>query len=231
MQSAVDKLDAPVNSIKGLKKALIALVLVLPIILGGAVYYWWSSYLSTPIALNTSFIFDTPRPLAPFNLKDQYGNDFSNSSLQGKWSLFFIGYTSCPDVCPTTLNRLNAAYPELLKVSKDTQIVFVSADPARDTQTKRLDYINFFNKAFKAVSAEHTLLFPFSRDLGFAYAMVGEDQNYQVDHSASYVLVSPKGEKYAVFKTKPTPGELPQITNAELIEDFRKIVKQYNTLN
>jgi protein SCO1/2 len=104
----------------------------------------------------------------------------------------------------------------------------VSADPKRATQAKRLDYINFFNKDFKAVSAEHTDLFPFSRDLGFVYAMVGDDSDYQVDHSASYVLVSPRVEKIAVFKTKPQPGQLPQIINAELIADFAQIVASWH---
>ncbi|MCT7941360.1 SCO family protein [Shewanella holmiensis] len=176
------------------------------------------------IELATGFIYDNPRKLATFSLSDQHGNPFTNQDLQGKWSLFFIGFTSCPDVCPTTLNKLAAAYPELQEISADIQVVFVSADPQRDTQVKRLDYINFFNRDFKAITAEHSQLFPFSRDLGFVYAMVGEGENYQIDHSASYVLVSPTGEKTAVFRAKPKPGLPPQILNEELIADFKKIV-------
>ena len=179
------------------------------------------------LELSTSYVFENLRLLAPFELSDQYGNRFTNANLMGKWNLFFIGFTSCPDVCPTTLNKLSAAYPELLKIADNTQVIFVSADPARDTQVKRLDYINFFNRDFKAVTAEHSHLFPFSRDLGFTYAMVGDGENYQIDHSASYVLVSPNAEKIAVFKTKAQPGENPQILNSELIEDFAKIVSNY----
>lgn len=51
---------------------------------------------------------------------------FGNQQLLGKWSLLFVGFTSCPDVCPTTLNKLNAAYAELQSVSEDIQVVFVS---------------------------------------------------------------------------------------------------------
>lgn len=206
-----------------MKKLVVIGVLVL--LVAGVMAYQMTQ--SRPLDLATSYVFEQPRALAPFTLADQYGNQFTNQSLQGKWSLFFIGYTACPDVCPTTLNKLAAAYPKLKKISDSFQVVFVSADPKRDTQIKRLDYINFFNKEFKAVSAEHTELFPFSRDLGFVYAMVGEDSDYQVDHSASYVLVSPRGEKTAVFKTKPTPGQLPQIINSELISDMNKIVSAW----
>ncbi|OBT05581.1 electron transporter SenC [Shewanella sp. UCD-FRSSP16_17] len=177
------------------------------------------------LALQSSYLFDNPRPLAPFTLHDQLGNEFTNQQLLGKWSLLFVGFTSCPDVCPTTLNKLNAAYAELQSVSKDIQVVFVSVDPDRDTQTKRLDYINFFNRDFKAVTAAHTELFPFTRDLGFAYAMVGDGADYQVDHSASYVLVSPKGEKFAVFKPKQQPGKIPQILNKELVADLKLIIE------
>ncbi|WP_299571368.1 SCO family protein [uncultured Shewanella sp.] len=177
------------------------------------------------LALQSSYLFDNPRPLAPFTLHDQLGNEFGNQQLLGKWSLLFVGFTSCPDVCPTTLNKLNAAYAELQSVSADIQVVFVSVDPDRDSQTKRLDYINFFNKDFKAVTAEHAQLFPFTRDLGFAYAMVGDGAVYQVDHSASYVLVSPKGEKFAVFKPKQQPGKIPQILNKELVADLKLIIE------
>ncbi|MGZ9896894.1 SCO family protein [Shewanella gaetbuli] len=217
-----------------MRKSHVIFVFIL-IGLGGFTYQWFSNSTDTRapqnapltkpnIELATSFIYDNPRPLAPFALDDQYGNRFTNANLQNHWSLFFIGFTSCPDVCPTTLNKLAAAYPELQKITDNIQIIFVSADPQRDTQTKRLDYINFFNRDFKAITADHSQLFPFSRDLGFAYAMVGEGDNYQVDHSASYVLVSPQGEKFAVFKAKPQPGQLPQIINAELIDDFKKII-------
>ncbi|WP_055025416.1 SCO family protein [Shewanella sp. P1-14-1] len=177
------------------------------------------------LSLQSSYLFDNPRPLAPFTLHDQLGNEFGNQQLLGKWSLLFVGFTSCPDVCPTTLNKLNAAYAELQSVSEDIQVVFVSVDPDRDTQTKRLDYINFFNRDFKAVTADHTQLFPFTRDLGFAYAMVGDGADYQVDHSASYVLVSPKGEKFAVFKPKQQPGKIPQILNKELVADLKLIIE------
>ncbi|XBJ50398.1 SCO family protein [Shewanella sp. H8] len=204
---------------------MIAAGLILLALAGGVVYQQTQT---EPMPLATSYVFEQQRALAPFTLADQYGNAFTNQTLQDKWSLFFIGYTACPDVCPTTLNKLAAAYPQLQKIASNVQVVFVSADPKRDTQAKRLDYINFFNKDFKAVSAEHTDLFPFSRDLGFVYAMVGDNNDYQVDHSASYVLVSPRGEKIAVFKPKPQPGQLAQILNAELIADFGQIVQSWH---
>jgi protein SCO1/2 len=177
--------------------------------------------------LSTSYLFPAPKKLAPFTLKDQHGELFSNAQLANKWSLFFIGYTSCPDVCPTTMGKLTAAYPELLK-DVDLQIIFLSVDPQRDSQDRLLSYMNFFNPEFTAATGEHSQLFPLTRDLGFVYAMVGEGQNYQVDHSASMALISPEGTKVAVIKPKSsTPGTLPQILTRELISDIRKITQTH----
>lgn len=179
-----------------------------------------------PIELESGFLFPQAYELAPFELVDQHQQAFTNASLQGKWSLFFIGFTFCPDVCPTTLNKLAAAYPDLNKIAP-LQVVFLSVDPKRDTPDKLLTYVNFFNPEFKAVTGEQTQIFPLTRSLGLTYAMVGEGENYQVDHSAGYVLVSPQGTRVAVFKPTATLGKPPQVLNDEMISDFRKIVAQY----
>ncbi|ABZ74826.1 electron transport protein SCO1/SenC [Shewanella halifaxensis HAW-EB4] len=181
-----------------------------------------------PLALQTSFEYPSPQPLAPFSLIDQHGNTFTNADLNGKWSLFFIGYTSCPDVCPTTMGKLTSAYPSLAQ-GEDLQVIFLSVDPQRDSTSTLESYIRFFNPEFVAVTGEHKQLLPVTRSLGFVYAMVGEGEDYQVDHSASFALVSPKGEKVAIIKPKSkTPGQLPQIKNRDLIHDVNAIIDKYS---
>lgn len=185
------------------------------------------TYQGSEPELTTSYLYPQQRELAPFELTDQNGEVFNNDRLKGKWSLVFIGYTSCPDVCPTTMAKLTAAYQKLAPTI-DMQVVFVSVDPARDTQAKLLDYINFFNSDFVAVTASHASLLPLTRQLGFVYAMVGEGQNYQVDHSASMVLISPEGKRYATIKPQAgSIGQLPQITTTDLIADITELDEHY----
>ncbi|WP_299802840.1 SCO family protein [uncultured Shewanella sp.] len=189
-----------------------------------------SIQLSQPkdLALQTSFEYPAPLPLAPFSLTDQRGNAFSNADLLGKWSLFFIGYTSCPDVCPTTMGKLTSAYAGLNQV-EDVQVIFLSVDPQRDSTATLENYIKFFNPEFIAVTGEHKQLLPVTRSLGFVYAMVGDGDDYQVDHSASFALVSPQGEKVAIIKPKSSsPGKLPQIKNSDLIHDVNAIIDKYS---
>ncbi|MCE9679732.1 SCO family protein [Shewanella sp. AS1] len=209
------------------KKIVMVAIMLLFTVLGGVAATHFSSSSVAQPALSTSFIFPTARPVSAFSLTDQYGQPFDNARLLNKWSLIFVGYTSCPDVCPTTMNKLASVY-KALAGKVDLQVVFISVDPGRDNQQKLLDYINFFNPDFVAATAAHSQLLPLTRELGFVYSMVGEGANYQVDHSASLVLISPKGERYAIIKpSADKAGEIPQIKRQNLIVDLEQINQFY----
>jgi len=179
----------------------------------------------------SALYYQQARSISAFTLTDELGQDFSNTQLQDKWSLVFLGYTSCPDVCPTTLQNLNFIYDDLTAIASNSQVLLVSADPKRDSQAKLAQYIAYFNSDFKALRAEHDVLFPFSRNLGLMYAITSkegdEDESYWVDHSASLVLINPKGKIAAIFKPEQEVGELPSINNDKLVSDYRKIVALY----
>ncbi len=179
------------------------------------------------------------RQISPFTLTDELGQPFHNAQLLDKWSLVFFGYTSCPDVCPTTLQNLNFIYEDLTTIASNSQVLLVSVDPKRDTTEKLEQYIAYFNPNFKALRAEHDVLFPFSRNLGLMYAITSkeaskddvdvpaEDENYWVDHSASLVLINPAGKIAAIFRPEQAVGEVPSIDNDKLLSDYQKIVALY----
>ena len=178
------------------------------------------------------------RPISAFTLTDELGQPFSNTQLLDKWSLVFFGYTSCPDVCPITLQNLNFIYEDLTTIASNSQVLLVSVDPKRDTTKKLEQYIGYFNPNFKALRAEHDVLFPFSRNLGLMYAITSKEENneadiaagnesYWVDHSASLVLINPAGKISAIFKPEQAVGEVPSIDNEKLLSDYQKIVALY----
>ena len=204
----------------------------------GALVYVKSSVLPLP---EYALYYEKHRDVKPFEMTDQNGQVFNNQSLQGKWSWIFFGYTSCPDVCPTTLQELNFSYDALQAISPNNQVILVSVDPSRDSQTVLSQYINYFHPDFLALRAGHEVLFPFARNLGLMYAITdgkdaaahlaqsGESQenvvnNYLVDHSASIVLINPQGKITAIFKPQHKLGELPIVEGEKLISDFAKVV-------
>ena len=85
------------------------------------------------------------REIKPFQLTDHHNQAFTKAQLTDKWSWIFLGYTSCPDVCPTTLQELNFVYDDLKAISANTQVLLVSADPNRDTPKRLAQYIAYFN--------------------------------------------------------------------------------------
>ncbi|MCG7537785.1 SCO family protein [Pseudoalteromonas sp. OOF1S-7] len=171
--------------------------------------------------------YEQPRMLKPFTLQDQHGMPVTAEQLKGQWSLLFLGYTHCPDVCPMTLAKLTNIAAQL-ESYQNLNVWFVAVDPQRDTQEKRKQYIDYFNPDFVAASAPHNILFPFVRDIGLIYAINSSDQpEYYVDHSASIALVNPQAQLEAIFKPEFKVGEVPVINEAQLIKDFKVIVPEY----
>ncbi|WP_372767503.1 SCO family protein [Pseudoalteromonas sp.] len=175
-------------------------------------------------------LYQEARAVKPFILEDQFGKSVSEANLKGQWTLLFLGYTSCPDICPMTLAKLTQVY-EKLSDTYPVNIWFVSVDPKRDVADKRRQYIDYFNSSFTAVSAQHKQLFPFVRNLGLVYAFHddGETENYTVDHSASVTLVDPSGAVRAIFKPEFAKGKVPIIDQSKIIEDLTKIIEYYSS--
>jgi protein SCO1 len=156
------------------------------------------------IAVKQATVLRELRPLPPFVLTDQHGKRFDNTRLQGKWTLLSFGYTNCPDICPTDLAMLAQVDDRLSKASSmpPYQIGFVSVDPARDTPDRLAQYVTYFDPTFLGVTGSEAALRTLTRPLGIIYAKVETKDSaigYVMDHSASIVLLDPKGRYRALF--------------------------------
>ncbi len=190
----------------------------------GALVFLQVSKLPQP---EQALYYQQPRIIKPFELVQHNGQPFKKQQLAGHWSLVFFGYTSCPDVCPTTLQNLGFIYNDLKAIANNSQVLLVTVDPKRDSLSKLNQYINYFNPEFIALRAEHDVLFPFARNLGLMYAISGEGDDYLVDHSASLVLINPNGDIAAIFKPEQAVGKVPSIDSDKLLSDYQKIVALY----
>ena len=174
-----------------------------------------------------ALVYENAKPLSDFTLNDQRGELVTKQQFLGQWNLVFLGYTSCPDICPLTLAKLNAVYKNL-QADYPLQIWFLSVDPKRDTPAKRKQYIDYFNPDFLAVSGEHKHLFPVVRELGLIYAISDSSESeYAVDHSASVAMVDQNGAVRAIFKPEFKQGSVPLINATTLTKEFKKIADYY----
>jgi protein SCO1/2 len=153
----------------------------------------------------------TPRVLPDWRLRLSDGGEASPATLRGRWTLVFLGFTHCPDVCPTTLQALSLAQKqwEAVPVAKRPRVLFVSADPGRDTPQVTGDYAHFFHPATLAASPTPEQLAAFAKALGLVYMKVpGADGDYSIDHSATLVLLDPQGRQAGLLSPPLDAGAI-----------------------
>ncbi|MFT4822486.1 MAG: protein SCO1/2 [Halioglobus sp.] len=177
------------------------------------------------------------RALGEFSLLDQNNKPFSNENLMGRWHLVTYGFTTCPDVCPTTLatlaqvsNRLDAdrdPYSE----GKSLRVLFYSVDHRRDTVQQLAAYVPFFDEKFVGLthldsSANPHL--PFEQGLGIFARLTPSDElvdgeftnAYDVSHGVTLFLINPEGKLQAILE----PGE---DENGSQVFDEEKVLQDY----
>lgn len=142
-------------------------------------------------------LYGEPFPAAAeIELTKADGSPFSINDQRGKIILLFFGYTSCPDVCPTTLAEMTQVMNGLGEASKDVQVVFVSVDPQRDTPEKIQEYASRFNSTFIGLSGTQEELEPIWQSYSIFRAEVESDSAMGViiDHTARLYLIDPDGK-------------------------------------
>jgi protein SCO1/2 len=144
-----------------------------------------------------------PYPPAPeIALTRSDGSSFRLSETRGRVVLLFFGYTSCPDVCPTTLAELNQALKDLGESGAgQVQVLFVTVDPERDTPERVQDYADNFNKSFIGLGGSQTELEKVWSDYG-VYREIEQGTSaagYSVNHTARVTLIDRQGNMRVSF--------------------------------
>ncbi len=132
----------------------------------------------------------------PFHLTDQDGRAVDQSVLKGKWSLVFFGYTSCPDVCPATLQTLAAAQDRLGADAAKTQVVLITVDPERDSPAQLKAYLaqpGFPRRAIGLTGTPEQVAAVARAYHAFYRKHPRPDGGYDMDHSGFVYLMDPKG--------------------------------------
>ncbi len=145
------------------------------------------------------------RPLASFHLSSTSQGPITEANLRGKWTFFFFGYLSCPDVCPATMHELGRFWAlfadERGAEPEDLQVIFVSVDPARDSTEKLDHYVSYFNQKFIGATAGKGQIDRLTRQFSAGYELEPETApgRYLVSHTGAIFLVDPYGRVVASF--------------------------------
>jgi protein SCO1/2 len=145
---------------------------------------------ATPVAFNNVDI--TGAPYArDFALTDHTGKARTLADFKGKVVVLFFGFTQCPDVCPTTMSEMAKVMSLLGEKAKDVQVLFVTVDPARDTQQLLSEYVPAFDARFLGLYGDAAATAKTGQEFKvfFAKSPGATADSYSMDHTAaSYVF-------------------------------------------
>ena len=135
-----------------------------------------------------------PRPVAAFTLASHQG-EITDTTLRGHWQLLALGFTGCPDLCPTTLAQLAALRATM--TDDPVRVIFVSVDPERDSPARLAAYVQFFGTEFIGVTGELEQLQRLAHSLGMDFrhdrASDGPSDPPRISHSPTIVVIGPDG--------------------------------------
>jgi len=124
--------------------------------------------------------------------------EITNKTFKGKAIVLFFGYTNCPDICPTALTDINAAFKNLSKKEKNnTQVIFVSVDPSRDNLKDLNSYVQYFNKSFIGATSDTKTLKNLTQRFYAYYSyekQEGSAIGYSVSHTTRIYILNKNGK-------------------------------------
>jgi len=121
-------------------------------------------------------------------------------------TLVFYGYSNCPDVCPLVLSELASAYAQLPDpVRASTQVLFITTDPARDTEDVLRGYLSRYNPSFVGLTGRLASIRVAASDMGVPIQGVKRlpSGGYDVGHGAQVIAF--RGNLAPVIWTEGTP--------------------------
>lgn len=177
-----------------LKKSLFALVLALAALLIWLALFWEpESNQTQPLSAQSLAAAPTG---GDFMLQTSQGA-VSLKDYRGKVVLVYFGYTYCPDICPTALAFTAQGLKRLTEEElANTQVLFISVDPERDTLEKLRDYGPFFHPKILGMTGTPAQIEEIAKRYGASYRKQETNSagGYVVDHSSNLYVVAPDGK-------------------------------------
>lgn len=149
-----------------------------------------------------SGVFKPARPAPALSLRGSDGTELTLSRYRGKVVALGFGYTTCPDVCPTTLAYLAQAREKLGPAGKDMQVVYITVDPERDSAERLKAYLAGFDPTFIGGTGTPEQLAEVRKAYGIVVArenVPGSKTAYWVHHSSFVYLIDRAGNLRALL--------------------------------
>ena len=159
----------------------------------------------------------------PWELKDQNGHTRTDKDFAGVYKLMYFGFTSCPAVCPTELQKTAQAYKDLPKdIQKKIKLIFITVDPERDTPKVLKGYVSLFDPSMTGLTGTQEQIESIKSTYKIYAAKVPDGDTYTMDHSSFIYFMGPDDKVITLFKTEQTADEMKTFIKKYMNGDFAK---------
>lgn len=162
-----------------------------------------------------------------FELQEHHLGTVTEKNWSDKYLLIGIGYTSCPDICPTTVIDLASAVNQLGEDKAKVVPIFLSVDPKRDSVENINLYVKYFDPQMVGLVGSQEQIHRAAKSMKatYGYSLEGKPiypplpEQYEVYHSAYIYLYGPDRKLVDVFGYG-TGGK-------KMAQDIKKYVNEY----
>ena len=155
-----------------------------------------------------------------FALVDMDGKHYLSAKLRGRANLIYFGFTFCPDICPTELQKMSLVMDLLEKDKIDVLPVFITIDPKRDTYSLIKAFLGNFNKKFVGLTGTEEQVRKVADMFNVYYENAATDKadstNYMINHTAYIYLLDKHGRFVRFFDTSSTSEEIAEFVRENI---------------
>ena len=170
-----------------------------------------------------------------YELIDESANVVSLDDVDAQLRLVFFGFTTCPDICPITLQNVAMALNTMGSKAADITVLFISIDPNRDTPERLIQYTDAFHPAVVGLTASYEQITAVTTEFRttFGHTMTDADGQerplsqeeyealpptaaYNPFHSSQLYVLGSDGELLDIIGYGSTPSQIEEILNKYL---------------
>ncbi|WIY25717.1 SCO family protein [Parasedimentitalea psychrophila] len=160
-----------------------------------------------------------------FSLIDHTGQRVSELDYRDRWQLVFFGFTYCPDICPTTLSYVANILDLLGGNAEHVAPLFITVDPARDTQEVMAEYVSVFHPQLIGLTGSEAEVASAAQSFRVFFEKRTDEtvpDGYLMAHSGYIYLMTPDGKYEAIFlEGRETPETVAEQIQLRIEKEYK----------
>jgi len=149
----------------------------------------------------------------PISLVDQSGRSVTEADFADRPTVLYFGFANCPDICPTSLQTLRAAFDAHAGGAPNVNVALVSLDPERDTPEVLSRYVSSgaFPEGLVGLTGTQAQIDAAASAFKVLHQKrqePGSAVGYVIDHSSLFYVMDRAWKPIAIFPSEMSPADI-----------------------